>query len=181
VLFVKYKHLIIVLFIVATASWLWAEPSLQVMAPTRQPTLEPEPVDSEGRISWTDYQRDEFGLAVSVEPGKTFDDSVFEVAFHGPEGFDLARDGGGQVRFFLESKESSLCTGKLTKVGPNRWRFRGSELEGFVGEKAAVERLMTGETTLSVSTFLVDERQGRFSRGANIMTVQSEPVQFRQT
>jgi hypothetical protein len=176
----RYRKLIIVLFIVATASFLWAEPSREVLAPNQRESLSEgwsipnltEPEAPPKPISLNNFSDEEFQLKLAVIPGTNLESTTFRVAFTGPAGFDLMRDGGSNVPLMVTLKDETgqrMLTTKLSKSGQNRWRFKGADLQGN-GDK------IEGACTFQVSTFIRDQNQSRFSRGARVITVESEPV-----
>ena len=216
-LVVRYKDLITALFIVATATWIWAEPSQEVRVPTRQPSLatqgwtipdlnlsestarivksaQPQPVKVQPRppkfdypepssntLSWSDFDSQEFELLVSVQAGSDLRTSAFDVTFHGPGGFDLARDGGNQAQFFVAfgaNGEHSVSVGNAERIGKNRWRFEGSDFRANNADQPIEWARLNDSTSMIVTTVLRDQNQSRFSRGANIMVLESDPVQL---
>lgn len=211
----RYKDLITALFIVATATWIWAEPSQEVRVPSRQQTMatqgwtipdlklsestarivesaRPEPVkrpridpeDDPGirldTLSWTDYDSQEFQLAVSVNQGSDLRSTWFEVTFRGPRGFDLVKDGGNDAQFIVAFNDNgeSLGTGNVQRVGANRWRFRGSDLKNHNPEEPVAWARLSKANKVQINTVLRDQKQSRFSRGANIMVLESDPIEL---
>lgn len=199
---VRYRDLITVLFIVATATWIWAEPSPQVKAPHRQqqqsmatkdwtipdlssPTqpAEPKPqappqTPSTGPLSYTDFDPQEFDLNIKLTPGASIRDTIFDVTFRGPQGFDMVRDGGSDAQFmvaFDAGQGETLYINTAKRVGANHWRFRGSDLTPY-GEQPVSWSTLNRASTLQVNTVLRDLRQSRYSRGANFMVLESDPV-----
>lgn len=203
----RYKDLITVLFVVATATWIWAEPSQQVKAPTKQqsmatkdwtlpaldlsgstkPILESADSDNppadvgprNGPLSFTDYDPDEFRLDVRVSPGSTIKTTYFDITFHGPKGFDLIRDGGSGTQFsvaFDPGQGESLVANGVQQVGENRWRFRGSDLSTYDNDPVPWDTI-SHASLVQVTTVMRDQRQSRYSRGANIMLLESDPVE----
>ena len=185
----RYKDLLTIVFVVATASWIWAEPSQEVKVPTRplavqesqplqkqtppKPDVE-EPLPETKPVSWSDLTESDFALEVSVEPGEDFKSTTFEVTFRGPEGYDMIKDGTyGQANFQVRlGSDQYLFTDQAERVGDNRWRFRGADLSS---EKPPV---IDSQTTFRVTTMLRDHRQSRYSRGANMMVLESQPAQL---
>lgn len=197
----RYKDLITVLFLVATATWIWAEPSPEVKAPTRQqslatkdwtlPVLElsgaKSPSELEGlqrpqiqeTLSFTDYDPQEFRLDVRLSPGSDVRSTYFDVTFRGPNGFDLIRDGGSSAEFivaFDPGQGESLVTSSAKQIGENRWRFRGSDLTTY-SNGAVPWDTINHASVVQVTTVMRDQRQSRYSRGANIMLLESEPIE----
>lgn len=181
----RYRDLIIVLFFIATATLLWAEPTREVQVPTKQESLAegwsipdfnekvPE-APPRKPLFVSDFNQEDFELQLSVIPGPDLGSTTFDVVFSGPAGFDLMRDGGPDVPFRIvlndKSGEKTLAVNGVEKVAANRWRFKGLALQGA----AALE----GQVTFRASTHLWDQNQSRFSRGARVVMIESEPVRL---
>ena len=202
----RYKDLITALFIVATASFIWAEPSPQVKAPTRPqqsttidgwtlPDLSgssqritnasrksveySEPPVSDDPLSWSSYSEDRFKLGVSIDPGKDLRGTTFDITFRGPRGFDLVRDGGNGSQFVVGFEDGTcLTTSRARRVGPHRWTFQGADLQSQDPSKPIAWTRLSQSGSVIVTTVLHDQRQDRFSRGANFMLLESDPVRL---
>jgi hypothetical protein len=193
---VRYQDLLAALFIVATASWIWAQPSEEVRLPSSTTVARPSSSSQGSRpdprpdqtpqqatpsrpnpLSWSNYQSSEFALKLDVTPGQDLASTTFDVTFTGPRGFDLAKDGGSGSHFALcvdRNSALSLHTDKARRTGSNSWRFQGSDLQRDDGQAGLPE--IHRRHRIEVTTLLSDEKQSRFSRGANVMLLRSQPA-----
>lgn len=188
----RYRDLLTVLFLVATASWIWAEPTREVKMATPASATEGWTVpnlDLDGstrRIEQSGEKPAEPkrpspapvltpGLEVSLRPGKDLASTIFDVQLRGRDGLELVGDGPSPGMFLLRFDPAAsdlTVVHNPSLVGPNRWRFRGSDVKGL--DQAALSRFE--QATLVISATMIDEKQSRFSRGANFLVVESEPV-----
>ena len=185
----RYRDLLTVLFLIATASWIWAEPTRQVKIATPASATEGWTVpnlDLEGSTQRIEQAGEKEPrpvpaapltpeLQLQLQPGKDLASTTFEVALRGREGLELRGRGLGTASFTLRfdpATSGALTVDNPRSVGPNRWRFQGSDVSGL--DPAAISRLE--QATVMVSALVFDEKQSRYSRGANFVIVESEPV-----
>lgn len=185
----RYKELLLVLALVATASWLWAKPASELsldQAPptpetsaTRQP-LEPSSPNAEER------------LQLAVTPGRTFAQTVFEVTYLPPasEAFREMQDDeklSGRMyrkRVAFPQSPKSITLSRLDVPGERwslpvqpakfvksvtdepgrRWSFRGEELEAL--ESPADSAEFTGQLSFQVDIVFEGERNEQLTSPA---------------
>jgi hypothetical protein len=197
----RYKDLITVLFIVATATWLWAEPSQEVRLPSQQPSLvatEPGwtvpdldlPSATQRVLDSTKPQqqpvrptrirpapklvleaKNPARLDVSIHPGADFDSTWFEVTYRGPKDYSV----DNVFTVDLGGQSGSWYTSSAAEAGHNTWRFQGADLQAYEPEQRKRPEFAD---SLRISVMVRDNGQSRFSRGSNRMVLESEPVQL---
>ena len=179
----RYKDLLAPLFIVATATFIWAEPSKEVKYP--QPLTPPANVTRQAKPAAAaedvTYTVADIGLDLAITPGKDLASTTFDVHVKAPAGYEFSED-PAQTTFqvtFAELPGKTLYTNRVEVVAPHRYRFTGAGLRhaDSNGELLKLPQI-ADTTTCTVSTYLLDPKQSRYSRGANVMVVQSDSMQL---
>ena len=204
----RYRSFLVILLLAAPATWLWAEPSKEVIVQTplsqrAEVALETEETTSP-QDGWTydisgpavldssaiqslvpklpietpTYTRADIALDVFVTPGDDFDSTQFDVRVLAP---DESKRTEYFFRVLLNDDPSQFYGTTLAQpVGPDHFRFFGADLKlsNSRNQQSSKRPQITGSISCVVSTRVNDPKQSRFSRGASSMIVRSEPIQL---
>lgn len=205
----RYQELVLSMVLVATAAWVWAEPTRPVQAP---PSLAGAAVEASGLDQalngltgmssdmsmtgddlargirrqiqiddqWGELDRKPLRLAMEVQPGVNLASTVFDITYEAPETWELEAYTDVPVINFTAALGQhewhfSPDPAKVTQVGPNHWRLKGSDLgESYTSYLDGAEGPAFVEKTdlwWSASVYVRDPRTDRYSRGAGSLAL----------
>lgn len=192
----RYKDFLVLLAFISIGALALAEPSQKVLLPNSATGPSPgavQPPQSLGQSllqpksfasDWEGLDPSDFRLTLSVTvPGESLQTSSFEVEYHGPAGYELE-----QISLENATGDWVLRLPEPKELTPGRWSFNGSEgqvepsrtLGGrtyFDKPKPPPARVMK-LGSWKASVLVSDPRPEHFSRGANLMTLESAPVEL---
>lgn len=148
----RYRELLLVLVLVAVAAWAFSGPGREVLF-------------------------DGPALRVTVVPGPSLEETVFEVRYQGPEKYQPA--GSSLHLQSVDGASENVMFKEVEEVGPGHWRARGRDMRGvqreFFKDTPAARPRITGTTRWKASVHARDSDASPHSRGAKSLRVQSEP------
>lgn len=190
----RYRNLLVALFIVGTMTIIWAKPSEEVVVvPTTvelvaltQDDDNPSPLDGWSYDISSDSEtqqpspqprpKSHFGLELSVTTGSDIESTIFEVQVKTPPESQLTTY-NFSVAFNKDSNQVYYAH-DTKALGEGRFRFSGANLISVdgSGDTAAGHLRLEVPTQCVVSARVAHPSQGRFSRGARHLILRSQPV-----